>query len=269
MTQVILNGLGQRIRILFLAILAFMTVGCEDLITMDIQEANPQYVIVGEINNQNRRHEITIHRTVPLHALQTSNPVEGAIVRVMDGQGRAILFFDEGEGRYRSGNFRGQVGESYAMHVEIEGREFTAHSTMPAPVPIDSAGISFGTFMGGDNRFITFKFLDPPNTPNYYRYLVNVNAGGSRFIAVFDDKFNDGKYVTHELINFDFKLQPNDYIRVQRQSIDRANYLYWRSVSSANPTASAPANPPSNISNGALGYFSAHSMIEYDIYIPQ
>jgi len=253
----------------FLGAVGFLLLGCEDVITMELREVDPQYVIVGEINNQNKRHEITIHRTVSLHASSTSNPVGGAEVQVTDGQGRAIRFFDEGNGRYLSGNFRGRIGETYTMQVEIEGREFIAHSTMPAPMPVDSIGTTMGTFMGEDNRFITFKFYDPPNTPNYYRYLVNVNAGESRFISVFDDKFNDGKYVTHELINFDFKLQPNDYVRVQRQFIDQATFLYWRSVSSANPTASAPANPPSNISNGALGYFSAHSMIEYDIYIPQ
>ena len=37
-------------------------------------------------------------------------------------------------------------------------------------------------------------------------------------------------------------------------------YDFWNAVQATNPGTAAPANPPSNISNGALGYFSAYSM---------
>lgn len=250
-------------------LLVLLTAGCEDLITMDIQDANPQYVIVGEINNREKRHEISINRTVSLFSPQISNPVSGAVVRVRDDLGRVIVFNEDGAGIYRSRTFRGQVGMSYTLLVDIDGMEFTANSTMPSLVPVDSVGTTLSSFMGENNRFVTFKFWDPPNKPNYYRYLLSINGEDLRYVSVFEDKFNDGKYVTHELLNFDFKIQPNDFVRIQRQFIDQATFQYWRSVYSANPAASAPANPPSNISNGALGYFSAHSILEYDVYIPQ
>lgn len=259
-----MNSYLWRLSSLFMILIL---VGCEDLITLDIQDADPQYVIVGEINNRNRRHEVRIQRTVSLQSTQIADPVSGAIVQVSDGKGQTHHFMEEESGLYRSDIFRGQVGETYTLTVDIEGTKFTAQSSLPAPVPVDSVGTSMSSFMGEENKFVTFKFYDPPAVRNFYRYLLNVNAEGAKFVSVFEDKYNDGKYVTHELINLDIKLQSNDYIRVQRQFIDQANFQYWQNVASANPTAATPANPPSNISNGALGYFSAYSYIEYDIYI--
>ncbi len=252
-----------------LFLVGFLLMGCEDLITLDVQEVSPQFVIVGEINNRESRHEVTIHRTVPLSSSNAMAPVSGATVRVLDGLGRFYEYNEVEPGLYRSRLFRGQTGMEYKLEIAVEGTDFQATSNMPEIVLIDSLGTSSGNFMGEENKFVTLKFYDPPNKSNYYRYTLRVNEGAPRFMSVFDDKYNDGKFVTHELINFDMKLQPNDYVRVQRQHIDQATFLYWRSVSSSNPTASAPANPPSNISNGALGYFSAYSLLEYEMTIPQ
>ena len=49
------------------------------------------------------------------------------------------------------------------------------------------------------------------------------------------------------------------------QSIDKANYTYWYSMRTGggqgSGNAAAPSNPISNIEGGALGYFSAHTVV--------
>jgi hypothetical protein len=49
---------------------------------------------------------------------------------------------------------------------------------------------------------------------------------------------------------------------VQLISLDSAVYEYYKTFTelvNTNPGSAAPANPNSNLSNGALGYFSAWS----------
>ena len=59
------------------------------------------------------------------------------------------------------------------------------------------------------------------------------------------------------------KLAAGDSLRVEMQNIDPGVYEYFRTLNlilSSNPVVTTtPANPKSNFSGGALGYFSAHS----------
>src|SRR5690606_1586771 len=187
----------------------------------------------------------------------TTDPVSGAMVRLIDPSGRAI-FFNEGvaPGEYYSRVFLGVIGGTYQLEVTVDGTVYTARTTMPDVVTLDSIGTASSTFLGKEELYVTLKFNDPKGEANYYRYLTSLNGGPLLFSAIFNDRFNDGLHVTHELMNFERDLKPGDYLKIQRQYIDEATYLYWRSIAGANPGVAAPTNPPGNFSGGALGYFS-------------
>jgi hypothetical protein len=52
----------------------------------------------------------------------------------------------------------------------------------------------------------------------------------------------------------------NDVIKVAMQDIDKAAYNYFFGLNeNLNQSSATPANPTSNISNGALGYFKGHT----------
>lgn len=261
----------DRLRI-FLAsgcILLGLLSGCEDLIELDLNDAHPRVVIVGEITNRQKVHTVTIHQTVPVTSGDMFDPVSGATVRVTDENGRIFNFNEAEPGAYQSRVFRGVIGRKYTLEAEVDGIVYKAESIMPPVVNIDSIGTSSTTIFGQDNIYVTLKFNDPPNASNYYRYSTSVNGSPFQFNAIFNDKFNDGLHVSHELMNFGRDLEVGDEVKIQRQYIDEATYRYWRSIASSNPASSAPANPPSNISNGALGYFSAYSLNEYELVIPE
>lgn len=245
-------------------------IACEDIIELELNDADAAIVIVGEISNQHQFHDIRIHRTVPVSAEgSTFDPVSAASVQVTDQAGRANTFHEVEPGLYRSDRFRGVIGRTYHLHAEIEGQLYEASSTMPRTVMVDSIGTGTNDFIGSDHVFVTLKFRDPAGEPNFYRYTIAVNDSLPRYVNVYDDKFNDGLTVAHELITLDLSLNPGDRVLVQRQHIDENVFRYWRAISSANPGAAAPANPPSNISNGALGYFSAQSINEFIVHVPE
>ncbi|HWK99952.1 MAG TPA: hypothetical protein VNQ55_08395, partial [Parapedobacter sp.] len=109
------------------------------------------------------------------------------------------------------------------------------------------------------SRFVGIRYADPLGVPNYYRYLWRVNEGALEMLHVAQDKFNDGKYVSEDLGDFDTELVPGDSVTVHMQCIDKAAYDFWNAVQSTNPGTAAPANPPSVFGDGALGYFSAYA----------
>ena len=252
-----------------IALIALLSLSaCEDLIEMDLAPSQPQIIIVGEINNEDFIHKVNIHKTVDITAESLHNPVSGAKVTLKNERKQEYTFVEsEIPGEYLLRGFQGKPRQSYQLEVEVEGMVYTATSEMPVYVGIDSIGTITNDFFGSDNRFISVKFTDPPQLRNFYLYRISINNGPFRFISVFEDKFNNGRAVSHELIHPDLLLKAGDKVVVQRQTIDQQIFTYWNAIGFSNPAASTPANPVSNFSNGALGYFSAYSKTEYFVEV--
>jgi len=56
------------------------------------------------------------------------------------------------------------------------------------------------------------------------------------------------------------------------QCVDKKVFTYWYSLSQQGgngfANSATPSNPTSNISNGALGYFSAHTVQHASVTVP-
>lgn len=239
-----------------------MLSSCEDVIDINLNDASPKLIIVGEIDNRTTTQRVSISKTVAFTSENPFDPVRGAQVEVTDGQGRVYSYSEREPGIYVAQNFRGREQEEYTLQVLVEGKVLTATSTMPRVVTVDSVGTSVSTFFGEERKFVTLKYQDPVGEPNYYRYLMSVNGGAFKMVYVSSDKFNDGKYVNEDLVDFDSELFLGDSVVVHMQCIDKATFDFWNAVQSTNPGSAAPANPPSVFGDDALGYFSAHAVTE-------
>lgn len=252
--------MGKRLYIA-LVIGSLLSVSCEDVIDINLNDGNPQLVIVGTVSNQSDEQRVTISRTVAFDVDQPFDPVAGATVNVVSGTGGVFPFVEQSPGVY-VGKFRGQPGVRYDLSVAVDGQVFEATSTMPPWITADSIGTAVRTIFGEEMKFISLKYADPAGVRNYYRYLWQINEGPVEMLHVSDDKFNDGKYVSEDLSDFDIDLVTGDAVTVWMQCIDSAAYDFWNAVQSMNPGTAAPANPPSAFGAGALGYFSAHTESE-------
>lgn len=237
------------------------SLSCEDVIDINLNDADPQLVIVGTISNRVVEQQVTIRRTVAFDVAQPHEPVSGAAVTVVDGAGAVFHYREESPGVYVTA-FRGREGVRYDLSVQVDGQSFTASSTMPQLITADSIGTGVRTIFGEEQKFISLRYADPIGVPNYYRYLWRINNGPSTMLRVSTDKFNDGKYVNEDLMDFDTELVAGDSVTIWMQCVDLATYDFWNAVQSTNPGTAAPANPPSPYGNGALGYFSAYAESE-------
>jgi|GEM_PF-103089 len=170
---------------------------------------------------------------------------------------------------YESDTFAPVPGRTYTLRVWVDGQLYASSETMPAYIEPDSITAERDDRFGDDARYYgVFEFRDPPGEANYYRYMpfyghnLPISFGDHR---VFSDKFNDGRKANHRFkvsvwnSGSDEEGKTKIVSRVKRQVISPAVYQYWRGARAINPAATAPANPTSNISNGALGYFSVSS----------
>ncbi len=124
-----------------IAILFILTAigGCKKVIQVDLNDAAPQIVIEGEVTNGGGPFQIKISKTVNFSATNTFPPVSGALVQVRDSNNGVVYIFNETTpGIYTSNGFSGSVNHTYALSAAVAGTIYTASSTIPAAVQLDS-----------------------------------------------------------------------------------------------------------------------------------
>ncbi len=249
-----------------LTILALLTVlfsACEKVIDLDLENSEARIVIEANLNDLDVDQLIRITKTVAFGTDRKSEPVPDASVIVRSSTNEEVTFVYESDGYYRVQNFQVRPGLKYSLEIESEGEYYRSSVTMPPYVAIDSLGVTKEKIFTKERYHPTFKFYDPAQVNNYYLYEIAINNSPIRFASTYNDKFNDGKYVTHEISDRTIDLELNDEVKVIRYCVDASVYKFWNEFQAANPGGAAPGNPSSNISNGALGYFSVASSGTY------
>jgi Domain of unknown function (DUF4249) len=258
--------------------LAFTLVSCEKEIDLDLNTSDPKFVVEATLNDQSDTASVQITRTVNFTETNAFPAVTDATVVITDNEGAFWNCIQTAPGIYQNTNLRGKVGRTYTLRITTgDGQEFVAQSTMPDPVRLDSVSIRESTFgpPGGGGDSVTYvlipRFFDPAAIQNNYRFIQTVNGKRDLSIVVGNDNIFNGRINERPLFGFEEEINAGDEVTIEMLCIDRGVYDYFYSLSSGGGgpnSAAVPANPVSNISNGALGYFSAFSLQNITIRIP-
>jgi len=258
--------------LLYLFIAITTSVSCKKVINVDIGGASQQLVIEGNLTDHQGTQTVTLTRSVSYNSANVFPTVSGATVTVNDEAGTFYKFTETQPGIYTINNFKSKALSTYLLTVKVEGKTYYAGSTMPFPVNLDSLTLVSQIFGNKNIKTIVVNYKDPASIPNQYRFVMYVNGVQVKRVFVENDQLSDGRAVTSMLYQQDIELQKGDKVDVDMECIDGDMYNYWNSLSNQggnSPQNSAtPSNPPSNISNGALGYFSAHTIQRKSIIIP-
>ncbi len=127
-------------------VLLFVSVlfpACQDVIDLDLEEGKSQFVIDAWINNKPEAQVIKLRYTSTYFNSTPSPKATGAEVVVTSSTGETYTFTDENnDGDYTwtpaTGESFGGIGEDYLLSVVLEGKEYTAVSTMNRVMPIDT-----------------------------------------------------------------------------------------------------------------------------------
>jgi hypothetical protein len=224
-------------------------VSCEKVIDIDLKNSEPQIVIDGTVTGQPGPYTVRISKTGDYYKPGTFPAVAGA------------------EG-------------TYTLKVITEGKEYTAVSTMQEAVEIDSLSYEYqpGGSFGPDETEgykLHIHFTDPAGIENYCRFKVYKNGQLTKGYYLYNDKYTNGNSYDYNDFEDDAILQLNDTAIVELLTLDKATYDYYSTLSNVLAEGdtgppmmmTTPANPNSNLSNGAMGYFGAFTLSTKTIII--
>jgi len=234
---------------------------CQKVVKIDLNSADPRIVIEAEISDQPGPYYVRLTQTVNFDQPNVFPPVKGAVVKLSDDAGHMETLTETAPGIYQTSTMAGTPGRIYTLSVTSGNKTYTATSAMYASVPLDSLGIKKGLFR--DVRNLHVYFTDPAGVKNWYRFVKVVNDTISKDIFIDEDILQDGQSIDELLFTAEQDtLSYGDSVVIRLQNIDQGAFDYWRTMMQLNfqgPQAPTPANPKSNFSNGALGYFSAYA----------
>ena len=137
-----------------LPFLLLILISCEDIITPELPTNDPILVVDAWLNNLNEQQKIILSSTQDYLDSTSSPSVSGAIVQVSDDQGNVFDFIESVPGEYVweptiLKNNLGDVGSSYTLNIQYDGKEIIAQSTMNRTSTIDSVNFVRGQFPEG------------------------------------------------------------------------------------------------------------------------
>lgn len=182
--------------------------------------------------------------------------------------------------------FVGELSKQYNLLVDVEGKEYTATTTIPnitkridslfwRPAPPGNPG---------DKVELMVRATDPPGLGDYIRYFTKQNSQPfyPGLSSVFDDQVIDG--TTYEvqvergvdrngLITEGYSFfDRGDVVTLKLCNIDKATFDFWRTMEFTFANIGNPFASPSRVLGnvrGALGYFGGYACQYKTITIPR
>jgi len=246
---------------------------CEEVLQLDLSDIENQIVIEGVVSNSPSASVIRIGLTQSSFERSQPGSISGARVTLSDDLGNSEVVNESQPGVFIPSVIAGVPGRVYNLSVEFLGREYSASSRMPAPMSLDTITyeISSSWFTYGSTS-LKYYLTDKAGVEEYCLIKAYSQSSSSFVWTIYSDKYTDGKSVVLQSPEFN----PTDNaIVVEVIALDKSAYEYFYSLREIiGNTISIPDllrmsdyNPKSNLTNNALGYFSAQATNRYVVKI--
>ena len=271
----------QKVKYIIRAVFGILLISaCTERIDIPLDTSFTRLVVEGGITTDTMSHTIRLARTAAYFNASPPQAVSGAEVIISDSLNQYHLTEDPGRAGYYEtdpGVF-GLPGHKYTLHIgnvdiNNDGKfeEFTASSLLQPLRHPDSIKVEY------INRFyqnvwdIKFYGQDPPDQKNFYMFKVKRNGrlitDTLRKVGVSADVYYNGVYIKGEPVALlregraNEKLNSGDTVTLETFSITEGYYNFILDVymesSGSDPFGGQPANISTNLSNKAVGYFTA------------
>lgn len=255
---------------------------CEDVIDVDLNNAEPKLVIDGIIKWQ--KGTTGAEQVIKLSLTNDffTNDIlaaNGASVTITNSLNETFIFLEDGvTGNYICNNFNPVIGETYSLVVVYNGELYSATNTFIAGPPILNVQQEIAQGFGGEDEIeVKYFFQDNGSEDNYYLLGVkNPNKQIPEFGVVSDEFFQGnlmfGFYGSSE-------TESGITLKLSVQGITFGYYNYMNILTTiagsgtGNPFATPPATLRGNIvnqtnsNNFPLGYFHLSEIDEVDYLV--
>ncbi len=257
-----------------------LIVSCEKDVVLDLADEEGTFVVIeANLVNDGRKQWIRVSESSSYYESSFGKPVSDALVQVSDGQ-NSFVFMESDVDTLAGYYYNNQISSSftqttYALEVNHQGNIYTATSEF-RPVPsLDSVTVelSFFSQLGfGELDFydVYVHFDEFEEEGDHYLFNMYVRdtlktSRPNQKAVLSDETLQD--YVSLSVLGFnEEEVFDDDKIVVEIRSISEENYnfyniFFFQTDLSGNPFAGAPpANIPTNLSDGARGFFQVSSV---------
>ena len=250
--------------IIVLIISLFTFSSCEKVINIDLESAATLLVIEGTLDDSGGPAKVTISKSAVFSTNNNYPKVSGAVVKITDDRGNVYSLTETTPGIYTNTQLTGVIGRTYNLFVMLEGKTYTASSTIPRKANLDSLVIdnnAFGSGVGGGDtkKWIGVSYADPVGYGDNVQVVQTINGREDRLTHVADDFYLDGGSTPFFITTAKIKLNAGDTVTEELRFIDKSVYHYLSGIQNLTDGNTIPENPESNISGNVLGFFSAHT----------
>ncbi len=249
--------------------LTLLFISCDEtVLDVDYSAFESSVVIYGFVKEGSDPQNIKVSRVDNYFLDNVSVLVDNAEVIISDNEGNSEILGHLNSGNYRAHNLQGVTGRTYTLTVRVDGETYTSQATMPESMELSrivSSPVSFNNFN------LELYTEDKADLEEFSRVRVYKN-GGFYDEFLYSDRNSNGEQVQITLEGF----RRFDRVVVELYSLSKFAYQYLRELNDLADDANsnddeiielASGNPPSNISNNALGYFSAQGFRRYEVVI--
>ncbi len=270
-------------RLLFyILLLPILFTACTERIDISLDETYTRLVVDGGISNDTGAYGIYLTKTADYFFNEPAPRVVNAVAWLTDGSNEYLLSeTDPGfSGLYQTdSSFAGQIGKTYTLNIELPEKiddrtQYSSSCKMISVARLDSIAVTFQPDWGKKGFWeIKLWAQDPGDEVNYYMFHYYRNdtlmTDSIWKVSITDDRYFNGNYIygaTAVYINNDHyweTLRPGDKVKLQMSGITKEYYNFISQVREAGYSipffSGPPANVIGNISDGAVGFFSAYS----------
>jgi hypothetical protein len=255
---------------------------CEDVVDVDLNEAEPRLVIEASINwfknTTGNEQIIKLSLSAPFFD-ETIPPANGAIIQILDTNDNVFNFTEDGStGNYVNSNFIPVIDETYTLIINYNNEIYSAQETLKSVSPIDFVEQNNdGGFTGQDIELKAY-YTDPVNEENYYFFEFISDIPVVPTLEVYEDRFTNGNQIFGFYTEED--LEVGDQVTIRNYGVSRRFYdfmfvlLQQGSDESGGPFETQPATVRGNCINETnpdnfpFGYFRL-SEVDEVIYTVQ
>lgn len=262
-------------------ILIFSFTACEDVVEVDLEDAEPRLVVDAAIkwekDTEGNEQYIYLSNSRGFYDDEINN-VSGAEVHIENSNGDIFQFEETEAGTYKTSTFEPEIGMEYRLEISLENKTYTATETLTPVPPIEFIVQNNEGGFFGDNIEIEILFVDPEAEENFYLFTYDDPNFAYPDFDIFDDGFTNGNQISTSYSDED--LEVGDRVNIQMLGISESYYNFLNILldqvgSSGGPFATQPATVRGNIENASnpdeliFGYFSLSEMNEREFIIQE
>jgi hypothetical protein len=271
----------MKIKLYISIIISSLLFSCTEKYDVSLVDGNTNRLVVeGSITSEYKVHQVILSRTGSYFLNESTKRETGAQLSITDGDTVINLIDKENKGIYITDKeVAGKPGKTHTLNIRLKNGEIYSASEYMKPImPFDSIKYEYAKseipFDDSYNYNINIFAQEPSTKGDYYQWELFLDdkhiSDTIRTKSFVNDEIVNGSYIGDWTVYQipDYKIESDTVIvRLQMLSISKAKFDYYNAILletdwSGSGFSGPPANVPTNISNGALGFFSVSAVSE-------